>query len=181
MMSNKEQQKDLYLYTDYPFLSLGDESGKEAPIRMVKFLSYEGDKYCEVLYDDIVLTIKRGYLYLEPGRCIQVSCVGHEFLEDWQNKQFRRIDMSKVDTRSDGTLVTDGDALVAHATRRMKQVAVEDIVTDRELKYEEALRKIVAIEDELWGGDWDEIEKAREIARTVLQDMTDNWYGEDNE
>lgn len=35
--------------------------------------------------------------------------------------------------------------------------------------YEKALHEIAAIEDELEGGDWDEIEEARKIANSVLK------------
>jgi hypothetical protein len=41
--------------------------------------------------------------------------------------------------------------------------------SSRIARLEEALRQIVAIEDEMYGGDWDEIEKARSIARAALK------------
>jgi hypothetical protein len=57
-------------YTDYPFLALGDEPWYPAPIRKVKVVSFDGDKYCQI---EIVNTeysgydynnyIKSGYLY----------------------------------------------------------------------------------------------------------------------
>lgn len=52
----------------------------------------------------------------------------------------------------------------------MKQVNLEDVVTDREIRLEKALRKIMAIEDKLDGGDWDEIEEARQIAKEALEE-----------
>ena len=57
------------LYTDYPFTELGDKSGKEAPIRKVMPVSYDGDKYVKVLVDGIYSEIKSGYIYTEFGRC----------------------------------------------------------------------------------------------------------------
>jgi hypothetical protein len=56
-------------YTDYPFADLGDEAGKPAPIRLVKPISYDGDKYVKVLVEDVFAEIKGGYIYTERGRC----------------------------------------------------------------------------------------------------------------
>ena len=53
-------------YTDYPLFE--SEYGKEAPIREVIFLSYDGNKYCDILFDDQAFTVKAGYLYSEPKR-----------------------------------------------------------------------------------------------------------------
>jgi hypothetical protein len=59
-------------YTDYPILQLGDESGKEAPIRKVQLVNYDGDKYVTVALavpEGIILqTIKSGYIYPKPIR-----------------------------------------------------------------------------------------------------------------
>lgn len=57
------------LFTDYPFVELGDEPGKKAPVRKVLPLNYDGDKYCDVLVDGIYSNIKAGYIYTERGRC----------------------------------------------------------------------------------------------------------------
>lgn len=51
------------LYTDYPFTELGDTPGQSAPIREVRVLSYDGDKYCRVLVDGHKLEVKAGYIY----------------------------------------------------------------------------------------------------------------------
>lgn len=51
------------LYTDYPILELGDVSGKPAPIREVKFLSYDGNKYATVKVGKVKTQIKTGYLF----------------------------------------------------------------------------------------------------------------------
>jgi hypothetical protein len=51
-------------WTDYPFIDLGDEPGKEAPIRRVRVMDYDGDKYVTV-----------GFIGLEPK-------VGHKVIFD---------------------------------------------------------------------------------------------------
>jgi hypothetical protein len=55
-------------WTDYPILP--EEAGKLAPIREVRVLSYDGDKYREVLVDgfEAPVSIKRGYIYAKPCR-----------------------------------------------------------------------------------------------------------------
>jgi len=57
------------LYTDYPFVELGDEPCKIAPIRKVMPISWDGDKYVKVLVDGIYSEIKAGYIYTKKGRC----------------------------------------------------------------------------------------------------------------
>lgn len=56
-------------YTDYPIIELGDILGEEAPIREVKILYYDGDKYCRVIVGGVEEEIKTGYLYKAPVRC----------------------------------------------------------------------------------------------------------------
>lgn len=56
-------------WTDYPFTWLGDVAGKEAPIREIKVVSYDGDKYCHIKVSGGEDSIKRCYVYQEPGRC----------------------------------------------------------------------------------------------------------------
>lgn len=52
------------LYTDYPFVELGDAPGQPAPVREVeRVVSYDGNKYCSVRIDGALLTVKAGYLY----------------------------------------------------------------------------------------------------------------------
>jgi hypothetical protein len=61
------------IWTDYPILELGDTAGQPAPIRRVKPVSYDGDKYVKVIVDDFETEIKAGYLYTtegEPGSMI---------------------------------------------------------------------------------------------------------------
>lgn len=62
--------KHITCWTDYPFTELGDESGKPAPIRHVNIISYDGNKYCKVSFENngSVLEVKAGYLYSRPER-----------------------------------------------------------------------------------------------------------------
>jgi len=56
-------------YTDYPFTELGDEPYKEAPIREVTLLSFDGNKYCGVEFNNVIrLEVKASYLYGTPRR-----------------------------------------------------------------------------------------------------------------
>lgn len=52
-------------YTDYPFVELGDEPYKEAPVRQVEIVSYDFNKYCYVRTEgyDGLLEVKTGYLH----------------------------------------------------------------------------------------------------------------------
>lgn len=56
-------------FTDYPFKELGDTASILAPIREVEVLSYDGDKYCNILINEKTLSVKACYLYKNPGRC----------------------------------------------------------------------------------------------------------------
>jgi hypothetical protein len=57
------------LYTDYPLAILfGDKPRVEAPIREVKLLDFDGDKYCTVEVGGMTADIKFGYIYFEPKR-----------------------------------------------------------------------------------------------------------------
>lgn len=55
-------------YTDYPFRLLGDLEYKEAPMREIEVLSYDGDKYCNIVVNGILTEIKLGYIYKTPKR-----------------------------------------------------------------------------------------------------------------
>ena len=57
-------------YTDYPFTDFGDVAGKAAPVRAIKVLSYDGDKYVTVTVTEpgyynpkYTTEIKAGYVY----------------------------------------------------------------------------------------------------------------------
>lgn len=71
-------------YTDYPLVHLGDVSGQVAPIRKVKIISFDGNKYCNVCIDvgfvedgylHSFTSIKSGYIYSEPGHYGEVSAI----------------------------------------------------------------------------------------------------------
>ena len=54
------------------------------------------------------------------------------------------------------------------AAERERKADAYDQLAERNAELVEALRKIAAIEDEMYGGDWEEIEKARGIADAAL-------------
>ncbi len=66
------------LYTDYPFAELGDVEGKEAPIRKVMPISFDGDKCVKILVEGIYSEIKAGYIYTKFGRCGEVPTFNPE-------------------------------------------------------------------------------------------------------
>lgn len=70
-------------WTDYPFVELGDVPHQPAPIRHVNVISYDGDKYVTVSFENngSVLSLKAGYLYSQPGRLGQVRRVNRRKLE----------------------------------------------------------------------------------------------------
>lgn len=64
-------------YTDYPFESLGDTAGERAPIRKCQILTWDHNKYCDilVLFEDddgdlrgYINNIKQFYLYKNEAR-----------------------------------------------------------------------------------------------------------------
>lgn len=55
-------------WTDYPFTWLGDEPGKEAPVREIEVVSYDDDKYCRIKVCGGEDEIKSGYIYQREGR-----------------------------------------------------------------------------------------------------------------
>lgn len=60
-------------WTDYPFVELGDTPYQEAPIRQVRVLSYDQNKYVMVEVGGKILEVKTGYLYQSRGRYGQVK------------------------------------------------------------------------------------------------------------
>jgi hypothetical protein len=68
-------------YTDYPIERLGDIPYQLAPIRKIKVLSYDGDKYCMIKVDGYYEEIKAGYIYLQPGRAGKVPSIDQSLLK----------------------------------------------------------------------------------------------------
>jgi hypothetical protein len=62
-------------WTDYPFTWLGDEAGKEAPVREIEVLSYDDDKYCRIKVCGGEAEIKAGYIYQHEGRYGDVPAI----------------------------------------------------------------------------------------------------------
>ena len=60
------------LYTDYPFIALGDKPNKIAPIRELKLLSYDGDKYCKIEIGGKTFEIKAGYIYKKKLNTLEI-------------------------------------------------------------------------------------------------------------
>lgn len=50
-------------WTDYPFTGLGDIPYTKVPIRQVTLVSFDEDRYCEVLVEGQLFEVKLGYLY----------------------------------------------------------------------------------------------------------------------
>lgn len=64
-------------FTDYPFPSCGDTAGQTVPIRKCTILTYDRNKYCDILVYFVdsdgdargyVDSIKAGYLYKNEAR-----------------------------------------------------------------------------------------------------------------
>ncbi len=75
-----ENEGTMKAWTDYPVTELGDVSGQIAPVRECTVLSWNGDKYCDILVEGVKTNIKRGYIYSEPGRATEVPNVATEDL-----------------------------------------------------------------------------------------------------
>ena len=73
-------KKALYGWTDYPFIELGEADGEAAPVRAVKAIAYDGNKYCKVEVCGVLSEIKAGYLYRRKGRCGNVPTFAYSAL-----------------------------------------------------------------------------------------------------
>jgi len=60
--------------------------------------------------------------------------------------------------------------LAAERERAIHQTSIACRAIEELAKLREALERIAAIEDKAFGGDWEEIEEARTIARAVLEE-----------
>jgi len=67
----------LYGWTDYPIVELGDTPHKQAPVRAVEAIAYDGDKYCTAKVGHAIVSLKRGYVYRRKGRCGDVAAFSH--------------------------------------------------------------------------------------------------------
>lgn len=76
---------------------------------------------------------------------------------------------SLIDSGDIGNFKEDDIPELVDLEKFLKTVE-ECIPVDNEGKYKEALIAISNIQDDLFGGDWDEIEEAREIALEALKD-----------
>lgn len=90
---NDDGSFTLQAWTDYPFTELGDIPNQKAPVRRIRVLSYDGNKYCKIdvegkyltegkyttIFKEQLLTeIKAGYIYQSPGRLGEVPCITRE-------------------------------------------------------------------------------------------------------
>ena len=64
-----------HYFTDYPLNELGDIPHQQAPVRKVKLLDFDGDKWCKVMVEDedVVVDIKYFYLYTDLYNLIPIS------------------------------------------------------------------------------------------------------------
>lgn len=62
----------LWAWTDYPLLRSEVGTGP-APIRRVRVLSWDGNKYAKIRWGQQEFTLKVGYLYTAPGRVTEVD------------------------------------------------------------------------------------------------------------
>jgi hypothetical protein len=97
--------KHITCWTDYPFVELGDEPYKLAPIRHVNIISYDGNKYAKVSFENCgdILEVKIGYLYSQPGRYGQVKRVNPRKIERMgDGKEARRSGFPLMTTKKIG-------------------------------------------------------------------------------
>lgn len=73
-------------WTDYPIGALGDAPYVKAPVRKVRVISWDGDKYCCVSVSDgekeVHTNFKRWYLYTQEGRNEEVPQISKEELSN---------------------------------------------------------------------------------------------------
>lgn len=79
-------------WTDYPFVELGDKSGQQAPIRKCWVLASDGSAYVHLMVEvegrnlNHFESIKRCYVYSEPGRCGEVKQVSRWLIRNRRNQ-----------------------------------------------------------------------------------------------
>lgn len=79
-------------WTDYPITQLGDRPHAEAPVREVEIISYDRNKYCQVLVGGVIDSIKRGYIYRKPGRYREVRIVDERRLRDYRGRHIWKLE-----------------------------------------------------------------------------------------
>ena len=87
--------KNITCWTDYPVTALGDIAGQKAPVRRVKVVSYDNNKYANIIVIDtsIELEVKIGYLYNKPMRlpsCLSIPWQGYKRF----NKYYKRFSIN---------------------------------------------------------------------------------------
>ena len=58
-----------YYFTDCPLNELGDVPHQQAPVRKVKLLDFDGDKWCKVIVEDEDEVVDIKYFYLYANLC----------------------------------------------------------------------------------------------------------------
>jgi len=79
------------MWTDYPFIELGDVAGQKAPLRKCEIIYYDGNKYCDILVDGKFFNIKRGYIYVTP-----FDGIGHHTACLYNNVSALKLEIKKL-------------------------------------------------------------------------------------
>jgi len=69
-------------YTDHPFYFLGDTKDQLAPVREIKVLSWDRDKYCKIKVSGRTDEIRAAFIYQHEGRNGQVPALTIEQLRE---------------------------------------------------------------------------------------------------
>lgn len=72
--------KSFMAWTDYPITEMGDEPGKIAPIRRIRLIGYDRNKYVIGVVAGHTVSIKAGYIYQRSGRLCEVPNVSYDLL-----------------------------------------------------------------------------------------------------
>lgn len=93
-------------WTDYPFIEMGDKAGEKAPVRKCWVLAYDDGSYSYVNVcvetaegGTLYSTVKRGYVYRQPGRCGEVKILSRWKIRNARNQpawQFLRRRYTKT-------------------------------------------------------------------------------------
>ena len=72
-----------FFFTDYPFTELGDQPNKKAPVREIKILEYDGDKYVKIEVEGVISEIKSGYIYNDLYDLYDMKAISREVLDSY--------------------------------------------------------------------------------------------------